>query len=123
MEFHEARNKLRRMGKADLIEMASNRGITRCVIGSRACGLYFRYEGFGFCVSEILGQGCQAERSKALENCHENLKEIDCPPPLVENPDRNRNGLENTLLHYPNPINPSCHSDKTFSYEPEMRKP
>jgi hypothetical protein len=123
MKFYEARNELRRMGKAGLLELASNQGISRCVIGGGACEFYFRHEGFGFCVSEILGQGCQAERSKTLENCHEDLKGIDCPPPLVENPDRNSNGLESTLLHYPTPINPSCHSDKSFSYELETRKP
>jgi hypothetical protein len=123
MKFYEARNKLRRVAKTDLFELASKQGISRCVIGGRACGLYFRYEGFGFCVSEILGQGCQVERSKTLENCHEDLKEIDCPPPLVEDPDRNSNGLESTLLHYPTPINPSCHSDKTFSSDLETREP
>jgi hypothetical protein len=115
MKFYEARNKLRRKGKANLFELASKQGISRCVIGGGACGLYFCYEGFGFCVSEILGQGCQAERSKTLENCYENLKEIQCPPPLVENSDRNRNGLESTFLHYFTHFTPSCHNDNKFS--------
>jgi hypothetical protein len=118
MEFHEARNKLRRMGKADLLELASNQGgISRCAIGGEACGLYFRYEGLGFCVSEILGQGCQVQRTKTLENWNEDPKEIDCPPPLVENLDRNRNGLESTLLQCPAHLDPSCHGGKKFSYE------
>jgi len=123
MKLYEVRNKLRRMGKTDLFELASKQGISRCVIGGGACGLYFRHEGLGFCVSEILGQGCQVQRSKTLENCHEDLKEIDCPPLLVENPDRNRNGLQSTLLPSPTPINASCHSDKTFSRELETREP
>jgi hypothetical protein len=57
MELYEARNKLRRMDKAGLTELASKQGITRCAVGGKECGLYFRYEGSGFCVSEILGQG------------------------------------------------------------------
>jgi hypothetical protein len=36
------------MGEADLFELASKQGISRCVIGGGACGLYFRYEGFRF---------------------------------------------------------------------------
>ena len=89
MEFHEARNKLRRMDKAHLYQLASNQGISRCVIGGEECGLYFRYEGFGFCVSELLGQGCQVQRTKTLENCPKDPeeKEIDPPLPLVENLD------------------------------------
>jgi len=85
MEFYKARNELRRMDKADLFELTSRQGSSRCAIGGEACRLYFRYEGFGFCVSETLGQGCQLLRLKTLENCHKDLKEIDCLPPLVEN--------------------------------------
>ena len=114
VEFYEARNKLRRMGEADLFELASKQGISRCVIGSGACGLYFRYEGFGFCVSEILGQSCQVQRSKTLENCHKDLKEIDSPPPLVENPDRNRYGIESTLIYSVTNLEPSCPRDRKF---------
>jgi len=102
------------MGKTDLFELASKQGISRCVIGGEACGLYFLYEGFGFCVSETLGQSCQVQRSKTLENCHKDLKEIDCPPPLVENPDRNGNGLESSLLRYPAHLNPSCPATKNL---------
>ena len=68
MEFYEARKKLRTMDKVDLLGLASKqRGISRCAIGGEACGLYFCYEGWGFCVSEILGQGCQVQWSKTLE--------------------------------------------------------
>jgi hypothetical protein len=94
MQFYEARNKVRRMADSDLFELASQNGISRCAIDGEACRLYFRYEGFGFCVSETLGQGCQVQRSKTLENCRKDMKEIDCPPPLVENPDRNGNSPE-----------------------------
>jgi hypothetical protein len=74
MEFNEARNKLRRMTKDVLFELASKQEISRCVIGDEMCGLYFRYEGFGFCISEILGQGCQVQRTKTLENRDKNLE-------------------------------------------------
>ena len=54
--------------KVDLLGTASNqRGISRCAIGGEARRFCFCYEGWGFCVSEILGQGCQVQRPKTLE--------------------------------------------------------
>ncbi len=99
MELHEARKNLRRMTKEDLLELASKQEITKCVVGGEECNLYFRYEGFGFCVSEILGQGCQVQRSKALENCYKVPKETD-PPPSVEARDEERDMVGNTFLQY-----------------------
>jgi hypothetical protein len=31
------------------------------------CPLLFKYEGFTFCLSEVLGQGCETEKLKNLE--------------------------------------------------------
>ncbi len=70
MEFYEARKKLRTMDKVVLLGLASKqRGISRCAIGGEACGLYFCYEGWGFCVSEILGQGCH-QKSEDLTSIY-----------------------------------------------------
>jgi hypothetical protein len=102
MEFKEARNKLRRVRKEDLLELAFKQGISKCVIGGEACGLYIRYEGFGFCVSEIMGQGCQVQRTKTLENCPKDLeeKETDSPLPLVEN----LHNIETTMKPHSYPV-------------------
>jgi len=70
VEFYEAKNKLRTMQKEYLLELASKQEIRRCVVGDEECRLHFTYEGFGFCVSEILGHGCQIQRAKDEFNSH-----------------------------------------------------
>ena len=85
MEFYEAKNKLRTMQKACLLELASKQEIRRCVVGGAECSLHFTYEGFGFCVSEILRQGCQV--TSEVEFPWDLNR--DSPPPLTENPNCN----------------------------------
>jgi len=115
MEFYEARNKLRRMGQADLLELASKQGgIPRCVIGGEACGFYFRYERLGFYVSEIMGQGCQVQRWKTLEDCHKDLKETDRPPILVDNPDNIETNLKTHSYPIPLILIPPATAKKVF---------
>ena len=65
IEFLESRTELRRLGPADLLKMASNQREHHCVLNPNgSCEFYFKYKGFGFCVSELLGQGCQAEKAR-----------------------------------------------------------
>ena len=59
--LHEARGELRRMRRGDLLRWVLAQRISRCLIGRRTCGLYMRYKGFKFCLSEIMGEGCQLE--------------------------------------------------------------
>jgi hypothetical protein len=45
--------------------MALNQEEHHCVLNPKgSCPYYFKYKGFGFCVSELSGQGCQAEKAK-----------------------------------------------------------
>ena len=67
--------------------MVSAQRISRCLIGGLACGLYLRYKGFNFCVSEIMGEGCQLKGLKKLEDRYEDVQEINYPLPLAERPD------------------------------------
>jgi hypothetical protein len=61
----ELRTELRKLGPADLLNMASNQKEHNCVLNpNRPCQFYFKYRGFGFCVSELSGQGCQAEKAR-----------------------------------------------------------
>jgi hypothetical protein len=64
IEFLELRAELRRLRPADLLRMASNQKEHNCVLNPNGpCEFYFKYKGFGFCVSELSGQGCQAEKN------------------------------------------------------------
>ncbi len=83
MDVYEVRSELRRMNKGDLFRLASNQKISRCLISGGACVFYLHYQGFNFCISEILEQSCQVERSEKLEDCYEDLQ-IDDPLPLME---------------------------------------
>ena len=52
------------LGSADLLQMAFNQKEHNCVLNPNgSCEFYINYKGFGFCVSELSGQGCQAEKS------------------------------------------------------------
>ena len=84
MDVYEARNELRRMGKRHLMRLVSAQRISGCLIGGRACGLYLHYKGFNFCVSEIIGQGCQVERSAKLEEVYQDKEKISYPLPLMD---------------------------------------
>ena len=64
IDFWKLRTELRMLGPADLLKMASNQKEHNCVLNPNgSCPYYFKYKGFGFCVSELSGQGCQAEKS------------------------------------------------------------
>lgn len=54
----KAREELRRMRKGDLFRLASDQRLSECLVGARACGLYLKYRGYSFCISELLGTGC-----------------------------------------------------------------
>jgi hypothetical protein len=68
------------------LRLVSAQRISRCLIGGRECGLLMRYKGFNFCVSEIMGEGCQLKGIKKLEDCYEDVQEINYPLPLAQRP-------------------------------------
>lgn len=86
MDVSAARDELRRMSKRSLFKLISKQRIVSCVIGGRACGFFLHYKEFNFCVSEIFGQGCQVERSEKLEDCSEELWEINSLLPVMQGP-------------------------------------
>ncbi len=51
---------------------------------SRACGLYLRYNGLNFCVSEIMGEGCQVPKSAKVEEVYQSQDETSCPLQLMD---------------------------------------
>jgi len=89
MDVFQIRNELRKMNRKYLLRLASTQRISKCVIGGQACGLYLSYKGFRFCVSEIMGEGCQVEKSAKLEGVSEGKKETNWSLPLL-----NRIGID-----------------------------
>ena len=64
-DFWKLRIELRMLEPAGLLQMAFDQKEHHCVLNPNgSCQFYFRYNGFGFCVSELSGQGCQAEKPR-----------------------------------------------------------
>lgn len=55
------------MGIKELLRMATNQKIRKCLVINKTCRFYLRYKNFYFCASEILGKGCEIERLDRLE--------------------------------------------------------
>ena len=84
MDAYQARNELRKMGKRHLFRLVSAQRISGCLIGGQVCGLYLHYKGFNFCVSEIMGEGCQVERTAKFEEVYQGKKEINWSLSLLD---------------------------------------
>ncbi len=84
MDVYKARCALRSMVKRHLFRLVSAQRISGCLIGGQVCSLYFHYQGFNFCVSEIMGEGCQVEKSAKVEEVYQGQDEISCPLPLMD---------------------------------------
>ncbi len=76
MDFYLVRTEVRRLGKKKLFKMLMNQKESRCLL-SGLCSFRFEYKGFTFCISEVLGEGCELEKLKKLEEeaceCKEGL--------------------------------------------------
>ncbi len=66
MDFHSVRTEVRRLGKKNLFNMLMGQKESRCIL-SGLCSFHFKYNGYTFCLSEILGEGCEFQRLKKLE--------------------------------------------------------
>ena len=84
MDFYQARNELRRMSRRHLLSLASTQRVSKCFLGGRACCLHLHYQGSNFCISEIMGEGCQVERSAKGEEVYQSQDETSCPLPLTD---------------------------------------
>jgi len=66
MDFYLVRTELRRLGKRNLFKMLMNQKESTCLLNG-LCSFHFNYKGYPFCISEILGQGCESQKLKKLE--------------------------------------------------------
>ena len=66
MNFDSVRLELRRLGSKRLFKILVNQKESKCLMHG-LCPLLFKYKGYTFCLSEVLGQGCEIESLKKLE--------------------------------------------------------
>ena len=66
MDFYLVRTELRRLKKENLFNLLMNQKEFRCLL-SGLCSFRFEYKGYTFCISEVLGKGCELEKLKKLE--------------------------------------------------------
>jgi hypothetical protein len=71
------KNELRKMRRRNLLKLVTNQKISNCLIAGTACGLHLRYKTFTFCASEIMGQSCQLQKLKKLEEAYQGSKAVD----------------------------------------------
>jgi len=62
MDILEAKRELQKMPTGNLLKMAMDQKLSKCLVGGKNCGYSLLYRGIRFCVSEILGKGCLLER-------------------------------------------------------------
>ncbi len=63
----EIKSELRRLAKGDLLKMVFGQPEKSCILGG-TCPFLLKYQQILFCVSEVLGQGCQLEKLRASLN-------------------------------------------------------
>jgi len=66
MDFHLVRAEVRRLGKKNLFRVLMDQKESKCLLRG-LCSFYFEYKGFTFCISEVLGEGCEFQRLKKME--------------------------------------------------------
>ncbi len=66
MNFVLVRAELRRMGRKNLFRMLMSQKESKCLLNG-LCSLHFEYKGYTFCLSEVLGEGCESEKLRKLE--------------------------------------------------------
>ncbi len=66
MNFVLVRAELRRMGRKNLFKMLMSQKESKCLLDG-FCSLHFDYKGYTFCLSEILGEGCESEKLEKME--------------------------------------------------------
>ncbi len=66
MDFYSIKGELRRLGVRNLFEIVINQRESKCVLNG-LCPYYFKHRGYGFCLSEILGKGCEFQKLEKLQ--------------------------------------------------------
>ncbi len=72
------RSELKQLKRVSLLRLAFNQKEGDCAL-SGPCPFYMTYRGYGFCVSELLGQSCQAEKFEATLSDESDRDREPCP--------------------------------------------
>jgi len=64
--------------------LASTQRISKCLISGRPCCLHLHYQGLNFCISEIMGEGCQVEKSAKSRQLYQGQNNISYSLPLMD---------------------------------------
>lgn len=83
MDIFRIKSELQRMDRKELFKLLINQKISNCLIGGTTCGFYLPYKEFSFCVSEILGQSCQLEKLRKLEEVYQGPEKINFSLPFI----------------------------------------
>ena len=84
MDILKAKTELKRMSRKDLFNLAVNRRMSHCLIGGKPCGFHLQHRGSSFCVSELLGEGCQVERLEQLDYLDDKKEGSNSSLPFLE---------------------------------------
>ena len=84
MDILEGRSELKRMSRRSLFTLVANQRISNCLIGAKPCGFSLHYQGIHFCVSELMGKGCLAERFEQWEQLYPEKERINDFLPIFE---------------------------------------
>jgi hypothetical protein len=84
MDILKARYELRRMRTRDVFKLALNWRISYCLVGGRPCRFLLQYKGSIFCVSEILGKGCQVGRLMQFEQLYDEREKVNFSLPFQQ---------------------------------------
>ncbi len=88
MDILKARYELRRMSTGDVFKLALNLRISYCLIGGRRCRFLLQYKGTIFCLSEILGKGCQVGRLMQFEELYDEREKVNFSLPFPQKMER-----------------------------------
>lgn len=71
---------------------------TKCLLNG-LCSYHFDYKGYTFCLSELLGEGCESEKLRKLEKEASEREDAQVPPENKEAPlfDRMRDSFYNLI--------------------------
>jgi hypothetical protein len=91
-DISKFRSELKQLKRVSLLKLAFSQKEGDCAL-SGPCPFYLIYRGYGFCVSELLGESCQAEKLRDIlcdedgrdrEPCPDVSSQLDielCPRP------------------------------------------
>ncbi len=72
------RSELKQLKRVSLLRLAFNQKEGDCAL-TGPCPFYLTYRGYGFCVSELLGESCQAEKLGEILPDEDDREKKPCP--------------------------------------------